>query len=61
MSGKIVECLYSYFVAMGGQTVSEGSPSKDRQLLLLTETRKLLTSELVRFNFIVTFLIAYYL
>ena len=28
MSGKIVECLYSYFVAMGGQTVSEGSPSK---------------------------------
>ena len=61
MSGKIVECLYSYFVALGGQTVSEGSPSKDRQLLLLTETRKLLTSELLRFNFIVTFLIAYYL
>ena len=61
MSGKIVECLYSYFVAMGGQTVSEGSPSKDRQLLLLTETRKLLTSDLLRFNFIVTFFIAYYL
>jgi len=61
MSGKIVDCLYSYFVAIGGQTVSEGSPSKDRQLLLLTETRKLLTSDLLRFNFIVTFFIAYYL
>ena len=59
MASKIVDCLFSYFVAIAGQTVSEGAPSKDRQLLLLTEARKLLTTEIQRFLFI--FLIEYFI